>query len=109
MDFDIQIRKRNSHLVYYVNKQVGTSQEDDLDFFIAAEAEVLTSKSPLELEIQAYRDFPTRKDEQVDEDPEMWWVANDGKFPLLSRLALDLLAVPAVSAAPERVFSIATV
>ena len=70
---------------------------------------MLTSKSPLELEIQAYRDFPTRKDEQVDDDPEMWWVANDGKFPLLSRLALDLLAVPVVSAAPERVFSIVTV
>ena len=70
---------------------------------------MLTFKSPFELQIQAYRDFPTRKDEQVDDDPEMWWVANDGKFPLLSRLALDLLAVPAVSAAPERFFAIATV
>ena len=109
MDFDIQIRKGNSHLIYHANKQVGTSREDDLDFFIAAEAEVFTSKFPLELEIQAYRDFPTREDEQVDDDPEMWWVVNDGKFPLLSRLAPDLLAVPAASAAPERVFSIATV
>ena len=71
MDFDIQIRKGNFHLVYHANKQVGTSQEDDLDFFIAAEAEVLTSKSPLELEIQAYKDFPTRKEEQVDDDSEM--------------------------------------
>ena len=63
----------------------------------------------MELEIQADRDFPTRKDEQVADDPEMWWVANDRKFPLLSRLALDFLAVPAVSAAPGSVFSIATV
>ena len=36
-------------------------------------------------------------------------MANDGKFPLLIRLALDSLAIPAVSAAPERVSSIATV
>ena len=56
-----------------------------------------------------YRDFPTRKNEQVDDDPEIRWVANDGKFPLLRRLALDLLAVPVASAAPERVSSIATV
>ena len=71
-----------------------------------ANVEVLTLKSPLELEIQAHRDFPTRQYEQVDDDPEMFWVVNEGKFPLSSRLALDLLAIPA---APERVFSIATV
>ena len=70
--------------------------------------EVLPSKSLLELEIQAYRDFPTRQDEQVDDEPEIFWVINEGKFPLLSRLALDLLAM-AASTAPERVSSIATV
>ena len=71
--------------------------------------EVLPSKSPLELEIQAYRGSPTRQDEQVDDEPEIFRVVNEGKFLLSRRLALDLLAIPAASAAPGRVFSIATV
>ena len=82
--------------------------EDDLDFFVEAHSEVSTSKSPLDLELQAYREVPTSSDEHVDDDPAKFWIANAGKFPLLSRLALDLLAIPASSAAPERVFSIAT-
>ena len=85
------------------------SQDDDLDFFMMANVEVLPSKSSLKLEIKAYRDFPTRQDEQVNDEPEIFWVVNEGKFPLLSRLALNLLAILAVSAAPGRVFSIATV
>ena len=74
-----------------------------------ADTEVATSKSPLELEIQAYREVSTGEDENVDDDPEKFWVVNSGKFPFLSRLALDLLAIPPASTAPERVFSIATV
>jgi hypothetical protein len=34
-----------------------------------------------------------------------WWLANEGKFPILSRVALDLLAVPAMSTEVERIFS----
>ena len=86
-----------------------SSRNDDLDFFVVADTEEITSKSPLELEIQAYREIPTGADENVDDDPEKFWVENSAKLSLLSRLALDLLAIPAASAAPERVFSIATV
>ena len=84
-----------------MKEQVRISQDDDL--------EVLPSKSPLELEIQAYRDFPTRQDEQVNDEPEIFWVVNEGKFPLLSRLALNLLAILVASAAPGKVSLIATV
>ena len=34
-----------------------------------------------------------------------WWLANQFKYPTLSRVALDLLAVPAISTEVERVFS----
>ena len=84
-----------------------SGRDDDLDFFVEADSEVFTSKSPLELEIQTYRDVPTGPDEHVDDDPATFWVTNVGKFPLLSQIALDLLAIPASSAAPERLFSIA--
>ena len=96
-------------MVDRIEEQGRLSRDDDLDFFMKVNVEVLPSKSPLELEIQVYRDFPTRQDEQVNDDPANFWVVNEGKFPFLSRLALDLLAIPAASAAPERVFSITTV
>ena len=83
--------------------------EDGLDFFIEAESEVSTLKSLSDLELQAYREVPTAPNKRVDDNPAKFWVLNARKFPLLSRLALDLLAIPASSAAPERVFSIATV
>ena len=59
--------------------------------------------------LTGYRDFPNSQDEQVDDEPIIFWVVKEGKFPLLSRLVLDLLAIPAASAAPGRVFSIAAV
>lgn len=34
-----------------------------------------------------------------------WWLSNSASFPVLSRMALDLLAVPAMSTEVERVFS----
>jgi hypothetical protein len=44
--------------------------------------------------------------EQVD-DPVKWWADKRADFPRLSRLALDILAIPAMAADCERVFSIA--
>jgi hypothetical protein len=34
-----------------------------------------------------------------------WWRDNRGRYPILARIALDLLAAPATTAADERVFS----
>ena len=34
-----------------------------------------------------------------------WWIDNAGRFPILSHLALDILAIPTTSVEPERVFS----
>ncbi|KAK5994684.1 Putative AC9 transposase-like protein [Cladobotryum mycophilum] len=40
-------------------------------------------------------------------DPIAWWISKKDDFPTLSRLALDILAIPAMSADCERVFSLA--
>jgi hypothetical protein len=34
-----------------------------------------------------------------------WWKANQGKYPILSHIAIDLYAIPGMSAEVERVFS----
>jgi hypothetical protein len=40
-------------------------------------------------------------------DPVSWWLSQREAFPTVSQLALDLLAIPAMSADCERVFSLA--
>lgn len=44
--------------------------------------------------------------QQVD-DPIQWWLSQQSSFPTLSKLALDLLAIPAMAADCEREFSLA--
>jgi len=34
-----------------------------------------------------------------------WWKANQGEYPILSRIAVDLYSIPSMSAEVERVFS----
>ena len=41
----------------------------------------------------------------IDSDPLLWWRANARKYPVLARMARDILAIPASSAEPERVHS----
>jgi hypothetical protein len=38
-------------------------------------------------------------------DPLQWWIAHKAGFPVLSRLAFDLLSIPAMSSECERAFS----
>ena len=42
-----------------------------------------------------------------DDNPLVWWKNNESTFPVLSRMARDILAIPASSSEPERVFSLA--
>ena len=55
------------------------------------------------------RYFRLRRDKTV-KNPIAWWkdkqVENDG-FPQLSRLALDILSIPAMATETERLFSLA--
>ena len=42
---------------------------------------------------------------QDTDDPCQWWLDHTGTFPRLSRLALDILAIPSMAADCERAFS----
>jgi hypothetical protein len=57
----------------------------------------------LEDELERYY---RQKLQNVD-DPFQWWVARKLEFPRLSAFALDILAIPGMASACERVFSIA--
>jgi hypothetical protein len=48
-----------------------------------------------------------RLEPQETEDPIEWWMARQGQFPMVSQLALDILAIPAMATNCERSFSLA--
>lgn len=48
-----------------------------------------------------------RLEPQETEDPIGWWMAHQGRFPVLSQLALDILGIPAMATDCERSFSLA--
>ncbi|OQV24208.1 hypothetical protein BV898_02155 [Hypsibius exemplaris] len=65
-------------------------------------------KSALDFEIDLYMANSIFADDfGYDDDPANFWRGNVGFFPLLSPLALDILAIPASSAPSERLFSTA--
>ena len=46
----------------------------------------------------------TKEDEKVT-DLIGWWWARREAYPILSKLAIDIFSIPAMSTEPERVFS----
>uniref|UniRef100_A0A0C4DIP0 HAT C-terminal dimerisation domain-containing protein n=1 Tax=Fusarium oxysporum (strain Fo5176) TaxID=660025 RepID=A0A0C4DIP0_FUSOF len=48
-----------------------------------------------------------RLEPQETEDPIEWWMGRRGQFPMVSQLALDILAIPAMATDCERSFSLA--
>ena len=63
-----------------------------------------TAKAPaMGSELERY----LRLEPQETEDPIEWWMARQGQFPMVSQLALDTLAIPAMATDCERSFSLA--
>uniref|UniRef100_A0A8R1DSZ8 BED-type domain-containing protein n=1 Tax=Caenorhabditis japonica TaxID=281687 RepID=A0A8R1DSZ8_CAEJA len=62
-------------------------------------------KSPLKTEVMNYRCFIQLGERPTsNSDPLQFWNLNESKFPTLSKICKDLLAVPSSSAATERLF-----
>lgn len=54
-------------------------------------------------EVAAYLGEPVRP----VEEPLQWWLSNQERFPRLSKMAFDMLSIPAMSTECERTFSLA--
>jgi hypothetical protein len=100
-------RKSTEHRYQeYVNKysdlvtpSVTDSQlSDTFDTFKFGE----TSQKVITDELANYLTFPLAAH---NVDSVKWWIDHDTRFPILSHLALDILAIPATSAEAERAFS----
>jgi len=77
---------------------------------VAMEAVELNAQERASAELLLYRrepPLPTKNPDGSFTNPLDWWRVKHHQFPLLSKLAIKYLAIPATSAPSERVFSTA--
>ena len=68
---------------------------------------VLKSSEPVKSEIEQYLTDPLDHTSLDDEfDILAWWKVNSSKYPILSRITRDVLAVPISTVASESAFSV---
>lgn len=81
----------------------GDSQPDEYDL-LAQELDVI---GPAMSELDEYKCFITQTPIAIDCAPLSWWLREEQsqRYPRLSKMAIDILSIPAMSAEPERVFS----
>lgn len=87
---------------------------DDFDDGVASDEESDAGKAKsirdkCRMELNSYLQ-PTNSQQVKNGDgdfnnPLKWWSVNEGKFPLVAKLAIVFLAIPATSAPSERVWS----
>jgi hypothetical protein len=82
----------------------------DLDDFMASIRKLSTQRAPLP---SATRDEYTEWLATTDpgdclvDNPTQYWLLRRRQYPRLSRMAIDLFSIPAMSSEPERIFSLA--
>ncbi|KAM4067356.1 ribonuclease H-like protein [Hirsutella rhossiliensis] len=82
--------------------KVSVLQQDEYDL-LAQELDVI-GKEP---DTDEYEAFTSQSPIQIDGSPLAWWHRDEQRerFPRLSKMAIDILSIPAMSADPERTFS----
>ena len=56
-------------------------------------------------EWERYTMLAISEEDALVDDPLDWWWQRRAEYPILSKMAIDILSIPAMSAEPERVFS----
>ena len=79
-----------------------TEQEPDEYDILAQELDVVGTST-----IDEYETFTSQVPISIDCSPLTWWLRDEqqGHYLNLSKMAVDILLIPAMSADPERVFS----
>lgn len=88
-------RKRATRAAEYYN-DVLSDDEDSVD---------TTSFKTFDQQLAEYNAQPRVQHPQIVDSPINWWLQQRQRWPQLSAMALDIYATPAMSDAPERLFS----
>jgi hypothetical protein len=86
--------------------------EDDLAFHGAHNNNIEQddARNKVDSELLLYKrehHLPLQKGDGSYNNPLIWWCLKQHQYPILSKIALRVLAIPATSAPSERVFSVA--
>lgn len=70
-------------------------------------AQELDVVGPAMDDFDEYKSFINQTPNMIDCSPLAWWLREEQqqRYPRLSKMAIDILSIPAMSAEPERVFS----
>ena len=70
-------------------------------------AQELDVVGPATKDLDEYSSFIAKAPISIDCSPLTWWLREEQqrRYPRLSKMAIDILSIPAMSAEPERVFS----
>ena len=93
--------KSCSELDFLLNEPDEAAMEDS-DETEAAEDQTASAPTPSEFDM-----YMAAEPAGNNEDPLEWWMENKRRFPVLYKLALKYLCIPATSVSSERVFSTA--
>jgi hypothetical protein len=79
---DANSTRHSDFLVWKYGRSAVVSASDELDKYLRVERETLP-----------------------DLDVHSWWMQHQTQYPLLFRMAMDIMAIPAMASEVERVFS----
>jgi hAT family C-terminal dimerisation region len=79
---DISNARHSDFLVWKYGRSTAVSASDELDKYLRVEWETLP-----------------------DLDVHSWWIQHQTQYPLLFKMAMDIMAIPAMASEVERVFS----
>lgn len=89
------------------NMSVSAKQQDKLDNQLAQLLKSMEVKDAISMDRDDFDAFTSSPPIKIDCTPLEWWcrIENRRRYPRLSRMAIDILSIPAESAEPERSFS----
>ena len=64
-----------------------------------------TKRIRLENELESFTNSGVKEKDKKIKDPLTWWLQHESDYPVLSKMAMDLFSIPAMSSECERVFS----
>ncbi|KAJ3454605.1 hypothetical protein MRS44_013205 [Fusarium solani] len=93
---------KNLPTVYTTPSLIPVLELDEYDL-LAQELDVIGT----EPDVDEYETYTSQSPIPIDCSPLAWWLRDEQKerFPRLSKMAIDILSIPAMSADPERTFS----
>lgn len=89
----------------YTSGSSRSNRSDEYDEFMMLNSEVEVCKNELEKYLEEPLLFKGTPQDELRFDILSWWKNHAPKYPVLAKIARDLLAVPVTSVASESMFS----